>query len=66
MPALELDVDPAPGLVDAVARADHAVVDPDQEQGQDDDDGDDDQYSPHTRVPPKAGSAMAVTLPFRR
>ena len=34
MPALELDVDPAPGLVHAVARADHAVVDPDQEQDQ--------------------------------
>ena len=32
VPALELDVDPAPGLVDAVAPPDHAVVDPDQEQ----------------------------------
>ena len=47
MPALELDVDPAPGLVHAVARANHAVVDPDQEQDQDDDDREDDDDGPH-------------------
>ena len=64
MAALELDVDPAPRLVHAVPRADHAVVDPDQEQDQQNDDDDDDDDCPHTRVPPEAGSAMPVTLPF--
>ena len=68
VPALELDVDPAPALVDPVAPANHPVVDPDQEQDQDDDDDDDDDDGPHTQVPPRKGRAytraMPVTLPF--